>query len=122
MIDRSAWEKLQRTTVRQARTDGRAEAFARLRQAAVPMERLTHSEHWDTFLRYGEAIQEQDREALRQLGERLTAAEYLSDLSLATLRHAAALLRAKLDARQELLDLPKSIVQSASPVNESNPQ
>lgn len=118
-FERRAWEERTRGE-RQARLEQQiAAGLARLRQAAVPMERLTGSDHWDTFLRLGEEKQEAARLELRQVTDRLAGLQRLTDDEMAILRHHAVVIQAQIQARQELLDLPKVIVQSAQSVQET---
>jgi len=120
-IDRKSWdarlglENSARDAERRA-----AAALQRLRQAAVPLERLTGHEAWDTFLRLGEQKQETDRSELAAVRERLAGLGFLSEAELARLRWQAAILQAAIVARQEILDLPRAILQSLQQVSELN--
>lgn len=113
MIDRRKWEELVGAEQRRAQREQQiAVALTRLRQAAVPMERLTGSEVWDTFLRHGEALQEADRIELASLQEQLILPRWLAPEALQELHFRASALQIALVARQELLDLPKAILES----------
>jgi hypothetical protein len=110
-IDRRAWEERTRHESGLLDRERRAEAaLARLRQAAVPLERLTGSEHWDTFLRMAEALQERDRAALAAEQAALAEPAYLTPGAVALGRHALLVLTAAIKARQQLMDLPKSLL------------
>ncbi len=111
-IDRRSWEERIEKEGK-ARAEARAldTAMMRLRQAAVPIERLTGSEHWDQYIRMGEQLQQDARAELAQIAARLTSADWIGDP--APLRHRAAVLQSAITARQELLDLPRVILQSA---------
>lgn len=118
-IDRSLWEARQKTERRWMDLERRAAAaLAHLRQAAVPLERLTGAESWDQFLRLGEQRQEDDRKELAAAAQRLASAAFMSGEDLARLRWLAALLQSRIEARQELLDLPKVILKTLSEVKE----
>lgn len=120
-IDRRAWEARQQEEGASASINKQVSAIlARLRQAAVPLERLTGSEHWDHFLRLAEAIQEEDRTALRAEQERMAALYYLPPEAVATVRHTIAVLQASIDARQQVIDLPKSIIAEVQKVRTSS--
>lgn len=108
-IDRRSWEERIAAT-RSTRAPAGIPA-ERLRQAAVPFERLTGSEHWDTFLRYGEQLQEDSRAACDRLHEQLASPAYLTEVQVMALRHQLAILTIAIAARQEVLNLPKSIIQ-----------
>lgn len=90
-----------------------AEGLAKLRTAAVPMEKLTGSEEWDSFLRKCEAFQDTDRAQLTALEEKWNSTSYLADEQLRILRMEMLRLRSRVEARQEVMDLPQEIVRSA---------
>ena len=115
MFNRHAFEQGWALARQKRKEEALAAGFERLRQAAVPLERLTGSEHWDTFLRLGEAMQERDRAALLEAAERLSSTEYLPPEHLARWRHRALTLQAAIQAREELLALPRSILQNGLP-------
>jgi hypothetical protein len=113
-LDRRTWqERITNEESARAAQQRAALAIQRLAQAAVPLERLTGSDHWDTFLRLGEKRQVADRTELAELSRRILGAGWVSPAELAALRHRAVVLTAAIDARQELLDLPRSILQEA---------
>jgi len=110
-IDRRAWEERQKHDGKLAeREKNVAATLARLRQVAVPLERLTGSEHWDTFLRMGESLQVADMAARAEAQERLASPGWLAPAEVAGLRHSVAVLTASIRARHELMTLPISIL------------
>lgn len=112
-VDRAAWEATRAGDARRRdREQTAASAIQRLRQVAVPMERLTGSEEWDSFLRHGEALQAADRSELEVVTAQLTSPGFISPDQLALMRHRVALLRVAIIARQEVLDLPRQILES----------
>ena len=117
-FERDAWEKRQRAETHWQTLESRANAaLQRLRQAAVPLERLTGSDAWDQFLRLGEQRQEDDRKELAACSARLSGPDYLTSEEAARLRWRSAQLTIAMQVRQELLDLPKVILQTLSEVN-----
>jgi hypothetical protein len=113
-IDRQRWQRENAAAQRRHDRDREvAQALHRLRQVAVPLEQLTGSEQWDRFLRYGEALQEADRADLRATQEALATSQWIAPETVASLRHRALVLQVAIDARKQVLDLPKSIVDSA---------
>jgi hypothetical protein len=112
-LDRETWERKYRADADTRERDRRiAVAQARLQQAAVPLERLTGSEHWDTYLRLVQRLQDADVALLRDLVARLAAPTFLSTTELAYTRHDAAILQAQIATRNQLTELPRSIVAS----------
>lgn len=117
-FERAAWDQRSRAELHWQTLEQRANAaLQRLRQAAVPLERLTGSDAWDQFLRLGEQRQEDDRKELAAVTARLSGADYLTSEETARLRWLSANLTTRLQVRQELLDLPKGILQTLSEVN-----
>ncbi len=122
-LDRAAWESKYRQGAdsRQASTRA-AQALQRLRQAAVPLERLTGSEHWDTYLRLVEHMQEADLAAVAEVHQRLGVSHWLAPSEVAKLRHALAVLQTRISTRAELTELPRSILRDLQQVSEDNPE
>lgn len=117
-FERDAWERRNRAENHFQTLEQRANAaLLRLRQAAVPLERLTGHDAWDQFLRLGEQRQEDDRKERDAIAARLAGPDYLTAEEAARLRWRAAQLTLGIQVRQELLDLPKVILQILSEVN-----
>lgn len=89
------------------------EGIAKLRSAAIPMERLTGSAEWDAYLRKCESLNEADQAELLAIQGKLASPAYLDDLTLRTLRHQMMRVVGRLEARREVMNLPKEIVERA---------
>jgi hypothetical protein len=85
-----------------------------LRRAAVDAEKLTQSEEWDAYLQQIAALNEADQQAL--MGHR-TASEtgiYMDADQCQRIEFERALLRAKIQARNECIEIPKTIIQGST--------
>lgn len=85
-----------------------------LRRAAVDAEKLTQSEEWNAYLQQVAALNEADRVALE--GHR-TASEtgiYMDADQCQRIEFERALLRAKIQARDECIEIPKAIIQRST--------
>lgn len=80
----------------------------------VDMSRLTRDPHWDRFLRIAERVQQADIQLETDIKERLASSTYLDPATLASMRHDLTLCRARIDARQSLLDLPREVLNATS--------
>lgn len=117
-FDRALWEQRTKSENRWQDLEKRSNAAVlRLRQAAIPLERLTGSDHWDQFLRLGEQRQEDDRKELKGWTACLTGPDYIAPEEAARIRWLVGMLQVRIQTRQELLDLPKVILQTLSEVN-----
>lgn len=116
---RSEWEQ-QYGLVRTERGLATAvqDALTKLRTAALPMEKLTGSAEWDSFLRKCAALQEADQAELLSIQEKLASPAYLEDKTLRTLRHSLVRVVGRIEARQQVMDLPKEIVERARELSE----
>lgn len=96
-----------------------AEGIAKLRTAAIPMEKLTGSGEWDSFLRKCEALQEVDRAQLAAVEAKWSSNGYLADEQLRMLRLQMLQLRSMLQAREQVMNLPQEIIRSARGLGDS---
>lgn len=122
-LSRESWQRERAQQMELSNLEARVnQGLSRLRQAAVPMERLTGMETWDTFLRYAEQIQADARVELEDVSVALCQLSWKSSSEIAALRHRAAILTAMIQARQQVLDLPKSILQTLHDTKENMKQ
>lgn len=122
-LSRESWQRERAQQMELSNLEARVnQGLSRLRQAAVPMERLTGMESWDTFLRYGEQIQADARVELEDVSVALCQLSWKSSSEIAALRHRAAILTAMIQARQQVLDLPKTILQTLHDTKEDMKQ
>lgn len=85
-----------------------------LRRAAVDATKLTESGEWNAYLQQIAALNEADEEAL--LGQR-TASEtgiYMDADQCQRIEFERALLRAKIQARNECIEIPKKIIHGSA--------
>ena len=113
-LKRGNWEAGQKQRIEQRqRTALVARASERLRSAAVAAERLTQSPEWNSYLRQAQTLQDRDTAQLLEIQHSLTSGAALGDAELRSLHYRAGVLRAQLEARTELLNLPKEILSAA---------
>jgi hypothetical protein len=113
-LDRKTWE------ANQAKGDVRHRereiqlGLSRLAAAAVSAERLTGMAEWDTFLRQVEALQERDRAALEGVKARLCGThEWLDAADVLELRHTQLFYQSRIEARDQVMNLPREIILAA---------
>lgn len=106
---RTRWYKLQAAEAAR-RPNPHLDVLALLRSVAVDMTGLTQSDGWRRWLEMATARQAEDEAQQAHLTEQLASATYLTPDALAELRLTLALTRARLDARRQLLDLPRDII------------
>ncbi len=88
--------------------------LAQLRRAQLDAERLTELPEWNVYLQQVEALNEADRAALAGAQSSSELGIYLSPEKCAQLEFERALLRAKIQARNECIEIPKAIIQRAT--------
>lgn len=108
---RARWERLEREAAAHARLSApQLDVLALLRSVAVDMAGLEQLDSWRRWLEVATARQAEDEHTQSTLTEQLASSAYLTPDALAELRLTLALTRARLDARRELLELPRAIV------------
>lgn len=83
-----------------------------LDQAAVASEHLTGSHEWNVFLQRVQALVDQERKVLGAMGESIALPNLTSEQVLQGQRHMLAT-KAKIEAWEQVLRLPKEIVDTA---------
>lgn len=90
-----------------------------LEQAVVATQHLTGSHEWNVFLQRIQALVEQDKTLLHTMAESMALPNLTSEQVLQAQRHMLAT-RARLDAWEQVLALPKQILGARDP--EDNPK
>jgi hypothetical protein len=95
-------------------TRGVDHKLAQLRRARLDATRLTEQPEWDGYLQQVEALNEADRVALEAPSSSSELGVYMSPEKCQQLEFERALLRAKIQARNECIEIPKAILQRAT--------
>jgi primosomal protein N' len=85
-----------------------------LEQAVVATQHLTGSHEWNVFLQRIQAWVEQDKTLLHTMAESMALPNLTSEQVLQAQRHMLAA-RARLDAWEQVLALPKQILETGDP-------
>ena len=116
-FEREEWQKsLDRKRAEKAQENARE--LRQMAQAGPAAEQLMGDPRWDLFLQTLKALDEPDRKALEQVEQALLSPTTVSHETLITLKISHALLTGKLQARAEVLDIPKQLVTDAEKARE----
>ena len=85
-----------------------------LRRAAVDAEKLTSSQEWNAYLQQVAALNEADTSALEGLRTSSDNGLFMSAEECQKTEFERALLRAKIQARNECIEVPNKILQGSS--------
>ena len=85
-----------------------------LRRAEVDARNLTQSPEWDVYLQQVAALNEADEQALHGLRGSSDTGIYMSPEQCHQLEFERAMLRAKIQARNECVEIPKTILQGSA--------
>jgi len=82
------------------------------RRAVLDHAFLTGHEVWDRFLQHVEDLQANDRDELTELERQEHSTEYESAEASARRRHRTAILRERISARLEVIELPRKLMET----------
>jgi hypothetical protein len=90
-----------------------------LEQAVVASEYLTSSHEWNVFLQRVQALVDQERKLMAAMGDALALPNLTSEQVLQGQRHMLAT-KAKIEAWEQVLRLPKEIIDRAGTPEQSS--
>lgn len=82
-------------------------------QAQVDAQLLIGIPEWDSYLRMAQARQEADLEIEGAMLEQIEGDHWIAPERLVEIRHHLALARARIAARQDLMTLPRQVLDAA---------
>ncbi len=88
----------------------RAEQKAVREQVALHVRYVTQSESWDIFLRHIQAMLDADTRDRDTLKEKILSPDTTAPEEIATLRHRLMWVSGKVEAFEQLLQLPKDLM------------
>jgi hypothetical protein len=116
--ERKEWQKsLEKRRVRQVKESARE--LRQMAQAGTAAEQLTAEPRWNLFLQTVKALDEPDQQALEQVEAAILSPTTVAQETLVTLKISHALLRGRLQARAEVLDIPKKLVEDGRNAREA---
>jgi hypothetical protein len=91
-----------------------------MERAQVDAKRLTDSPEWNIYLQQVEALNERDCKALEALQSALETPTYMTADACQRLQFDCAVLIARIQARNECIDIPKRIQGAADPLDQGS--
>lgn len=90
-----------------------------LRQADMAMHELIGDEKWDPFLAMVKQMNEDDEAQAASIRSLIDSTAYISPEKLVSLRQQLSIFRARIEARQQVMEVPKTIAEASSQTSKS---
>lgn len=119
MIDRSQYKALCRETLSKKMADAKVSDVLHLVHAAVPIEHITKSSDWNSFLQLIEGMIEVEQRKFEPLNKKLSSPNTVNVDEIMLLKAQLTVCLSRIDTLIEVRDLPKKILESADKVKTS---